>query len=728
MHNDSVLLASGADLKVGSTFQDSNGDTQLVNADGSLTDLDKGTTQAGPNGSTLPVSWSPPGKSSPLGLAPNTQYTGSGPGVTLATGAQTTDGTIFNPGNGSDYLVEDGYVYNIETQSVTATPNGPPPSAVPDPNQVGQEGTHTGFNPKDGNVESGVGNEYSPGGSLSTSVPVILDLNGDGVRITPESSSNIFYDTAGDGQQHRTAWAGVGDGVLVLDVNNNGIIDQKDQIDFTTWDPTAQTDMQALKDVFDTNHDGKLDSGDTDWSEFKVLVTNADGTTSLETLSTLGIVSINLTSNNQEIDLPDGSAISGETTYTKSDSTTGLAADAVLASDANGYVVTRTVTLNGDGSTTIDNKASNADGSLANETISTISADGKTTSIKFDDDGDGVIDRFQSDVLVINGDGSKTETLSNYDSSDTILTSKQVTGTSSDGKTITISRDFTGSGSYDQTEVDATGVGGDLTVTLTDLNRNGSTHDKTITTTSADGLTKTIATQLTGSGVVNHTETDDTVVGGGGTRTETVTDYAGSGTGGINRISQVATAISSDGSTRTVTSDNDGDGTTDLTTSSTITHNMDGSTTTVVTDTNHDSSTRDKTTTQLSADGSSKTTSVDANGDGTTDQTTTDVTVLNGDGSTTETVTTKSGSGATLKKVATTWSADEKTRTTDTDTDGDGNYDVVETETTVSGSLVDTLSTYSLTGATLIAKVVSTTRLGGPQPDHADRCQWRRHL
>jgi hypothetical protein len=36
--------------------------------------------------------------------------------------------------------------------------------------------------------------------------------------------------------------------------------------------------MEALKDVFDTNHNGTLDSGDADWSEFKLFVTNAERT------------------------------------------------------------------------------------------------------------------------------------------------------------------------------------------------------------------------------------------------------------------------------------------------------------------------------------------------------------------------------------------------------------------------------------------------------------------
>jgi hypothetical protein len=254
---------------------------------------------------------------------------------------------------------------------------------------------------------------------------------------------------AGDGLEHHTAWAGAGDGVLVLDLNNTGAISQRDQVDFTAWDPTAKTDMQALLDVFDTNHDGELDSDDADWSDFKVMVTNIDGTTSLETLSSLGITGINLTTNNQLVLLPDGSRVTGETTYTKSDGTTGTAADAVFAYDSTGYVVAQTVTHIGDGSTTIDNKAFTTSGTLANEITSTISASGTSKTTIFDDDGDGVADRVQTDTTATNGDGSKTETIANYNGNGTSLTGEQVTTTSADGKTTTISRDATGSGHYD---------------------------------------------------------------------------------------------------------------------------------------------------------------------------------------------------------------------------------------------------------------------------------------
>ena len=107
--------------------------------------------------------------------------------------------------------------------------------------------------------------------------PILLDLDGNGVTINELSRSGVFKDAGGDGLQHRTAWAGAGDGVLFFDADGDGTLSQKREYVFTEWDPTAATDMEALRAYFDTNGDGKLTSADTGFAQFKVLVTNADG-------------------------------------------------------------------------------------------------------------------------------------------------------------------------------------------------------------------------------------------------------------------------------------------------------------------------------------------------------------------------------------------------------------------------------------------------------------------
>lgn len=321
----------------------------------------------------------------------------------------------------------------------------------------------------------------------TSALPVILDLTGAGINITELGSSGQYVDMTGGGYQNRTAWAGAGNGVLVFDVNGNGIVDSSNEFEFTAWDPTATSDMQALRDVFDTNHNGQLDAGDTSFAAFKVLVTNADGTTTLMTLAELGIVSINLTTDNSRTVLADGSVIAGQTVFARADGSTGAAADVSLAYDAYGYATQQTVTLNADGSTTIDVKAINPDGSLAGETVTTTSADGLSRVVKFDHSGSGIFDQTQTIVSAVNADGSRTRTTSNFDVTGA-LRDRTVTTTSLNGQTVTIARDLDGNGQTDQTELRVTNADGSRTITVTDLNADGSVRDRSVSSTGQDGL------------------------------------------------------------------------------------------------------------------------------------------------------------------------------------------------------------------------------------------------
>jgi hypothetical protein len=125
--------------------------------------------------------------------------------------------------------------------------------------------------------------------------PVLLDLDGDGIRITELSRSTMFVDATGDGLLNRSAWAAAGNAVLFYDPDNLGAIVEKRQYVFTEWDPTATSDMEALAAYFDSIGDGVFDAADTEFANFKILVTNADGSTTAQTLAQLNIASIDLT-------------------------------------------------------------------------------------------------------------------------------------------------------------------------------------------------------------------------------------------------------------------------------------------------------------------------------------------------------------------------------------------------------------------------------------------------
>jgi hypothetical protein len=89
--------------------------------------------------------------------------------------------------------------------------------------------------------------------------------------------------------------------------------------------------------VFDTNHDGRLDSGDDRWSDFRIWQdSNGDGisqASEVKSLADRGIASVDLTPSGPMQILSDGSRIQGTSAYTRLDGTTGLAGDVALAFD-----------------------------------------------------------------------------------------------------------------------------------------------------------------------------------------------------------------------------------------------------------------------------------------------------------------------------------------------------------------------------------------------------------
>jgi len=532
--------------------------------------------------------------------------------------------------------------------------------------------------------------------------PVLLDVTGNGLNVNALSNSSQFVNLNGDGYQHRMAWAGNGTGVLVFDADGDGKISNSKEFEFTQWDPTATGDLEALKDVFDTNGNGKLDTGDAQWSKFKVMVNGQ-----LVSLDSLGITSIDLTPKGSGQSFSDGSAITGTTTYTKSDGSTGAVGDAVLASDSNGYIVNSTVVTNADQSKTNTIQAYNADGSLAFQDLVTTSADGNSVSTKFDDDGNGIYDRSQTDVTTV-ASGVRTRVVTNFNADGSVLNST-TTVTSADHSTITTSIDQDGDGKADQIQTFLTNADGSTTTTTKALSASGAVLSQVQVLSSADGLTKTTKSDINGDGVYDEVVSDATIVAGDGSRTRTVTDSSSNGT----LLSSVTTATSADRHAKTVTSDLDGNGTIDERDLTQTSIAANGDVTTVVTITNGDNSARSKVTTVAAANGLSTTTSTDVTGDGVADLIHSDVTTVGSDGSRTETVQDTSTSGVMLSKSITVTSADGKSKNISADTNGDGAADSQMVITVASdGTITETDSTLAPNGS-LVGKVLTMTSADG---------------
>ncbi len=517
----------------------------------------------------------------------------------------------------------------------------------------------------------------NPAGFLRSRKPLILDLDGTGVELTQLQNSTVFVDSSGDGLLNRTAWAAAGNGVLFYDADGDGTISEKREYVFTEWDPTATSDIEALRAVFDSNGDGVFDANDDKWADFKVLVTNADGSLEAKTLAELGITSIDLTADATNIELPDGSVITGKTTFTRSDGTTGTVADTTLVSETASYRVEESEAIDSEGMRTHIQTGYGADGAISFVITSVTTADGASITNSYDDNGDGVVDRIQTIVTVSNPDGSESETVTNKVGSDFatgILINATKTTTSADGNTVTIERDSTGGGWYDQTEVRTTHGDDSMAIVTTDRDPNGGVIRSSSETVSADGLVRTDAIDEDGDGVVDLTITHTIVINADDSRSETIEHFNQDG----SLRSSVTENVSADGQTKTITRDLDGDGDTDVQEELDIAVNADGTTDSTLTVKNGDGSLRSSTTHTQSEDALTKTSAVDQDGDGDTDLTTVEATVINADGSR-ETETTQTNTdGSVRAKTKVTLGSDQVSSETWIDHNQDGTFQATD--------------------------------------------------
>ena len=459
-----------------------------------------------------------------------------------------------------------------------------------------------------------VASNSDAGGGGDSGKPILLDLDDDGISVTRQADSNLFLDIGEDGYKHRTAWVGAGDGVLMIDADGDGRISSRKEVVFTDWDPSTSSDAQALRQVFDSNHDGMLDSDDAQWSEFKVMVTNADGTVTARTLDELGIQSIDLNVDQTHIDYEDGSSIDGEMRFTRADGSDGTAATATLNVGIDGYKVEQTTTTSADGATTVTSRAFDANGPLASETDRTVSADGLTVTTTFDDNGDGVVDRTLTDVTVVDADGGRTRTETDENGGG-VLVDRTVTTTSADGKTITIDRDQRGGGFVTEREEQVTGADDSLTITVSELSKDGTVLSRKVTALSADRLTRNVEFDLDGNGVFERIDTTRTLCYADGSRLEREIVTGGDGT----LLYRADTSYGANNLTHTVATDIDGDGFYDVIDTSATTRDAAGTTTVVETASARNGSVFAGTTTTVSADGLTRTTAEDLDGDGVAD-------------------------------------------------------------------------------------------------------------
>ncbi len=165
------------------------------------------------------------------------------------------------------------------------------------------------------------------GGGLPGFDPLVLDLDGDGLELTTENNSRAYFEFDSDGFAERTGWVRPDDGLLAIDLNGNGTIDNVGELF-----GNRTTSGFAILSGYDLNADGVIDASDAVYANLRIWQdVDQDGVSDageLKTLAELGIVSISLShAAPGEPTEVGGNTIVHTGSFTRADGTTGAAAD-----------------------------------------------------------------------------------------------------------------------------------------------------------------------------------------------------------------------------------------------------------------------------------------------------------------------------------------------------------------------------------------------------------------
>ncbi|MER9908579.1 type I secretion C-terminal target domain-containing protein, partial [Mesorhizobium sp. M0052] len=155
--------------------------------------------------------------------------------------------------------------------------------------------------------------------------PIILDLNHDGFAFS-DVGHGVQFDMNGDGAKEQLAWNTSHDGMLAVDLNHDGKIDDGTELFTPSFGGGNFASGAAALASLDSNHDGLIDHNDAAFDSLLIWQdANANGISDAGELSHLadnGIVSIS-TAAQPAVGEIDGQTVTDNGTFQMADGTSG---------------------------------------------------------------------------------------------------------------------------------------------------------------------------------------------------------------------------------------------------------------------------------------------------------------------------------------------------------------------------------------------------------------------
>ncbi len=177
--------------------------------------------------------------------------------------------------------------------------------------------------------------------------PIIIDLDNDGIQLISLENSSTFFDFDADGYAENTAWVSPEDGILTLDLNQDGTINNITEV-FSEYfnDGSPTSGLDALT-TLDSNQNGIISATDVQFNQILVWQDiNQDGISQPDELKTLAehdITSINLNGITTET-IQNGNIIKKRSIFNRNDGTSGEISDIAFLVTQTGFKVNQTDT------------------------------------------------------------------------------------------------------------------------------------------------------------------------------------------------------------------------------------------------------------------------------------------------------------------------------------------------------------------------------------------------